>query len=131
MLEFIVWDHKKKEFDYNFLHGKNQAINDFFMFFELSRYWSIFNYIGKTDIEGNKIYAESSIVNVDVNIGIFNAELNGYFKYYKSQLGYNFHKVPFDKTSPYNIIAYNDDSFRRLRIVGTLQENPELLGENK
>jgi len=37
--------------------------------------------------------------------------------------------MPFDNTSAYNIIVFKDDRFSRIKIIGTLQENPELLKE--
>ena len=89
MNEFIIWDKKLKCFvkeqeDYNKLEAKWNEVNnsnwDFnnpytgdelypvcemdFIYSGVSENFDYFNYISKTDIEGNKIYADSSILRI-------------------------------------------------------------------
>jgi len=133
MNEFIVWDNKFEKFIYpcnevlmTIKDGLLKGIKGGDGFVEE---WEAFQCIGKTDIEGNKIYADCSIVNTNIVTNETRIELNGYFKYDNVNLRYNFHKMPFDNTSAYNIIVFKDDRFSRIKIIGTLQENPELLKE--
>jgi len=79
-----------------------------------------FPFIGKTDIEGEKIYADSSIVEFATNdLGW----QKGYFTYNENGLNYQFN-------SKDGALLTDWMEIRSLKVIGTLQENPELLGEN-
>ena len=74
-------------------------------------------YIGKTDIEGNKIYADSSIVEFSTNdLGW----QKGYFSYNENGLNYQFN-------SKDGALLTDWMEIKNLKIIGTLQENKELL----
>lgn len=75
--------------------------------------------IGKTDIDGNKIYADSSIVEFDTRL---NSRQKGFFTYSKMFLGY----VIEDLSDNMRYARY-DGSQINLKVIGNLQENPELL----
>jgi len=86
-------------------------------------------YIGKTDIEGNKIYADFSIVEVklkDYAILKFNPnKFIGYFSYNEKTLRYLFHAD--DKIHGWGADFLNHLEY--IKIIGTLQENKELLDD--
>jgi len=85
-----------------------------------------FNYIGKTDIEGKKIYADSSIVEFRFDDFLY----KGYFVYNTITLRYDvrtYHK----HTNSYELYTYDIDAMSDFKIIDTLQENPELLKDNQ
>ena len=99
----------------------------------------LINYIGKTDIEGNKIYADSSIVEFDYiyieTIGKQSdkARVKGYFTFNNDTLAYDlifFHNW-IDSMPNYwfNMHMKKEDARRasNFKIIDTLQENPKLL----
>jgi len=84
-----------------------------------------FSYTGKTDIDGNKIYADSSIVEFDFET---EEKIVGYFTYNKEWLRFDF-VAPLERccVKPKADMAYIPSYFKNLKIIGTLQENKELL----
>ena len=91
------------------------------------------NYIGKTDIEGNKIYADSSIVEFNMSGSKKNFKATGFFTFNKKNLSYEFVCFKIDKkklnSCRYDIDwrnAYKDT----FKIIGTLQEDKHLIGES-
>ncbi len=77
-----------------------------------------FAYIGKTDIEGNKIYADSSIVEFYSRL---HGWQKGYFSYDCTSLSYRI--TLFNDMS----VSFDNERETKFKITGTLQENPELL----
>ena len=59
MNEFIVWDEEDKCFIDNFVFDEYLPLNELLKGDEI---FKLFPYIGKKDINGKKIYADSSIV---------------------------------------------------------------------
>ena len=127
MNEFMMWDKIEKEW----LTTGNMPIcsmEETLVFdFSDSNEESSHLYIGKTDIYGNKIYADSSIVE---------------FEYYDMDVDSGWVKaksvITFDDEDLMYLIAIDGElcNFKQhdivnLRVIGTLQENPELLGDNK
>ena len=122
MNEFIVWDLKSESF--------RQIIKiDFInMYFQLESMSSddykvnlndltTHTFIGKTDTQGNKIYADSSIVEFEhKNHSSYNTfKLKGVFKFNMKELRY------FIECFTGHKISY--DSKQKFKIIDTLQEN--------
>lgn len=142
MNEFIVWDEENKCFvNMNMLYDidfYSKQVNYFYLeeiaeseFEENSvctSNFSICNYIGKTDIEGNKIFADSSIVEMDIYDEDGEHLHIGYFRYNDSLLLYEFIEKAdsfgvkniwrMEKLQTYSV---------NLKIIGTLQQDKELL----
>lgn len=123
MNEFIVWDEEKKAFN------KNEVWMDRFGAFytlpELSysetkgKFWDrhsmkTFNYIGKTDINENKIYADCSIVEIEYGLYSTRRTIVGYFSYNSSFCRYDF----IGNESNFNFTLINS-----IKIIDTIQEN--------
>jgi hypothetical protein len=125
--DFIVWDERSHRFleinefairkEGKLILLKDGRITDVVATFG-GRY-KLFNYIGKTDTEGNKIYADSSIVEFGYN-GKNNKAI---VTWDDIQLSYDFEFSNGFRCSYVNL--YQEIS--NLKIIGTLQENPELL----
>jgi len=79
-----------------------------------------FPHIGKTDIEGNKIYAECSIV----EFMVLDCRYMGFFTYNARLLRYELEVSEFGNSEYSN-------SIRDLKVKGTLQEDKHLLREGK
>lgn len=143
MYEFIAWDEKRKKM----LRGDGQAevgiiawSGDIFPIYKSSTidgdYYSsadlddylfhrdiiLFQDIGKTDDtpEQNKIYADSSIVEFDLIGTEKDKKLRGYFTFNNQELIFDI----FTYEGNYNLLMYD---IRNLKVIGNLQENPELL----
>ncbi|MFA5669904.1 MAG: YopX family protein [Candidatus Cloacimonas sp.] len=129
MNEFIVWCKNKNEWEADeCVLTRDGKLIDIKYMKELNlENHTIYRYIGKTDIEGNKIYADCSIVE---------------FEYYDMDVDSGWVKaksvITFDDEDLMYLIAIDGElcNFKQhdivnLRVIGTLQENPELLGDNK
>ena len=121
MNEFIVWD----EYNKKFIDKSKCVFSDGTIFrnardFEdmVSDDLSIFNYIGKKDINNNKIYADCSIV----EFGYTSGKSIGYFTFNKDRLSYDL----IDRGTKLNY-SYNYNQIHSLKVIGTLQENSDLL----
>ena len=88
-------------------------------------YQNIFWGIGKTDDtpEQNKIYADSSIVEL---VDFVNNRFIGYFVYDNKSLGY---KLKITSDSLYEFYT-EMEYISNLKVIGTLQEDKYLLGDN-
>jgi len=127
MNEFIVWDNEKEKF-VELTHNAVLTIDN--KLIACSRQ-EIFNYIGKTDIEGNKIYADSSIVEFcfftddgDGNM-IFNGKHIAYFSFDEVELVY------FLEDNSGVGYEFDNTEMKNFKIIGTLQKNKELLDETR
>jgi len=140
MNEFIVWDEESKRFlsynDVNLMGGNVTEVAVLSYINSMDECYcgdtqqlTFHNYIGKTDIEGNKIHADCSIVEVklkDYDSLKFNPnKFIGYFSYNEKTLRYLFHAD--DKIHGWGADFLNHLEY--IKIIGTLQENPELLKE--
>jgi len=126
MNEFIVWDEAKKEF----LNREqaivcNGEIFDHIVALEMGienknakALWSI----GKIDIEGNKIYADCSIV--EFTVADYKTKDIGYFTYDSDYASY------LVKNSRGITLKYSKKFIRNLKVIGTLQEDKHLLGDS-
>ncbi len=110
MNEFIVWDKVNKEFGRISEAGtisewswdECTSNNDY----------TLHQYIGKTDINGNKIYADSSIV----EFNILDSKYRGFFTYNSARLRYEI------EISSKESIIY-DGGVKDFKIIDTIQEN--------
>ena len=123
MNEFIVWDNVSKLFfnneEFKIHNGKCVELFDSEWFKnDYPEHTKIFNYIGKTDTEGNKIYADCSIVEFDTEK---HGKQRGFFTYSKMFLSYIIEDL-------YNDMGYlrYDGSQTNLKVIGTLQEGKHL-----
>lgn len=117
MNEFIVWDKNDERFlDSLFVNSElNEAVSS-------NEDFGIFQYIGKTDTEGNKIYADCSIVELDYYYGMSgHVKEKGYFTYNNETLGYSIQLLnKSEKLTSFTGLAHKIDN---LKIIGTIQEN--------
>lgn len=130
MNEFIVWDIQEKkflskderkrfaiDFDGNVIPLTNEH-NELYSGHGLLE---VFKSIGKTDIEGNKIFAESSIV--EFHFGTIDSnKIIGVFEYSNFHLCYFIHLIN-DKRN--RAFKFDVTLMKNLKIIGTLQENKE------
>jgi len=133
MNEFIVWDSvenrelKVNEFavskDGNIVLLKEGKIYDVRV--SEGRY-SLYNYIGKTDVEGNKIYVDSSIVEFVLSGSRKNFKATGYFYFFNGDLSYEFKCLAIDGKKlevPRTDINWRDAYGKTIKIIDTIQEN--------
>lgn len=127
MNEFIVWDKDIKiwidESYPIFINGSGFLCiqrNDKQMVLEND--CEVFKPIGITDINNKKIYADCSIVEFDyIKSDNSIKKLWGYFSYNKKRLCYQF------IISARERYDYTSIDIRNPKIIGTLQQNPELI----
>ena len=140
MKEFIVYDNQEEEFidvEYVAIYSNgiifkadldNEVLD--LLEGEQNRY-EYFNYIHKKDIFGNKIYADSSIVEWDN----YQSDDDGNMLFRSKHIGYlsfdnyDLHYLMKDESS----ISYEfcSDEMRNIKVIGTLQQDKHLLGEEK
>jgi len=126
MNEFIVWDKKSESFRQII---KIDFVNIYFQLeSESSDDYKVnlndlttHTYIGKTDINDKKIYADCSIVEFEYNDDVFSYQATGYFTYDSEIASY----VLIDDAK--NIEQLSKKCVTNIKVIGTLQENPELL----
>jgi len=132
MNEFIVWDNYEEEF----ICDEDIAINSHGTIFECNPDAEVFNvlsdgmnrylkldYIGKTDIEGNKIYADCSILNIiDCEDAIYKVTWND------ESLKYQIERISPDD-GDWLISDFDEMDSEDLEVIGTLQQDKHLLGE--
>lgn len=140
MNEFTVWDNLEEEFideEYiaRYSHGilfkadiDNELIdllhneND-----DKNRYVS-FDYIRKTDINDKKIYADCSIFEFEyrdiARVGFFNFDDLCSRYIIKAEM-----LIASERASFMEVIYYHPDEVTNIKIIGTLQENKNLLKE--
>ena len=117
MNEFIVWDDDNKCFKYDTSVYQGSA---FVAGGEIIRNATFHNYIGKTDIEGNNIYTDSSIIEFEYYEDGEWITYIGYFSFDDENLRY-------ELLASHEDIELDFDRISSLRILGSLQENKELL----
>ena len=85
------------------------------------------SYIGLKDIEGNKIYADRSIVELIMRIRKKDVLVKGYFSYDKKELRYTFFQYFKDRTRQNFLQAYLSPNDERIvsgfKIIDTIKEN--------
>jgi hypothetical protein len=132
MKEFIVWDKEDKKFikpkvDFyreRYETGKyidNEIDGSIITSVKYGNIEDLLHYIGKTDIEGNKIYADSSIVEFIANMGEANRKMIGYFQYNDSNLKYGI--KTFIPIQTYDFFEFDNEKMHSFKIIDTLQEN--------
>jgi len=134
MNEFIAWDENDKRF-YSFnlkelydegcetvLSSDSKHLGKYNVFPYDGM--GIFNYIDKTDIDGNKIYADCSIVEFEY----ISEKQIGVFIYSNSISGYKIRVSKKDTWDEWLNINYND--MKNFKVIGTLQQDKHLLKDN-
>lgn len=138
MNEFIVWDGKKNEWakdTYRFVIDVNGALyvrtkTVVLEHQNVENRYKAFNYIGKTDINGKKIYADSSIVEFGYdNTNRYYDRVQGYF--YQDEWQIRLKVTKSEDCVGVDNLPMTYQNPKDLKVIGNLQENPELLGENK
>ena len=122
MNEFIVWDKKIKMFweqkDIITMSRKIIKLFDEEWFHVDDEDFTYHNYIGKTDINNKKIYADCSIVEFfypsNHILEVFNKEI-GVFKYDKERLQYLIYGNDGER--------YDIKGLKNIKIIDTIQEN--------
>ena len=137
MNEFIIWDKGKERFPTsdNFLIDSKGFISNLNNEqLDENTYIPLY-YIGKTDINDKKIFADSSIVEsrITYDVGGTFETLRGWFRFNSERLNYEF-IVPVNHNNgmkPREIYNYSKLHYKmsNLKVIGSLQENPELLKE--
>jgi hypothetical protein len=142
MNEFVVWDKRFKIFANELSDGYMIDLDNRIKIFKQngihveSDELDLFEYIGKTDINGNKIYADSSIVEFEVINGcvcnILEVECDckyskhiGYFSYNSERLCYEL--IQTDSEEFNRIYLMFIDNIKNIKVIGTIQENKDLL----
>ena len=136
MNEFIVWSEEKNKFitnevefciqaDGSLCKPTEEPYEDGLVY--MDSYFKYFNYIGKDDADGKKIYADCSVVEFDFRF--FDEDeyekLVGYFSYNDDLAMFEL-REPYTKDE-YRIYYLNKNDIKNFKIIGTLQEKPELL----
>lgn len=126
MNEFIVWDKKKNKMvgvDTLFISEamfRPLGGDEYVVFNYDNEYFSKpFQYIGKTDINGKKIYADCSIVEFN-NSTNKNHKYKGVFYYLESELKYKIKVFNLDGTIGY--WNYNSKDILNIKIIGHIYE---------
>lgn len=128
MTEFIVWDNDLEKF----INEKECVFFDGTLFrncidFEnmISDDLTMFSYIGKTDINEKKIYADSSIVEFNYE----NIKQYGYFSFDDTVLAYVI-KLFNSKQTGISAYLYSKFTIENIKIIDTIQENKFNLFKN-
>lgn len=119
MKDCIIWDKTDEKFRPKFQFRKCVGFDldgDLFNFETMEKldYLESFEGVGIEDIEGNKIYADSSIVEFE-NIG---TKKIGYFNFNKTSLCYEIIHLP-----SMNGFAFEPRIMDNFKIIDTIQEN--------
>jgi len=130
MNEFIVWDGKEfiNKDEYRFvidLKGMLLERSNTVTLIQPNNKHKYFNYIGKTDISDKKIYADCSVFEFEFterNNKKFS--YTGWFEFNYEDLRYEINILNNSKAV---CLWYDNGRIDNLKIIGTLQENPELL----
>jgi len=146
MNDFIVWDKENniffdRESNFDKIYSKTEDemycpeemyTNWFYYIFgfdilrDSSDRLTSHDYIGKSDINNKKIYADSSII--EFEIFIINPDdttsviytLNGFFTYNDIELRY---EIDILDNNSFVCLNYNIENQRNFKIIDTLQEN--------
>lgn len=138
MNEFIVWDEDNQQFStFDELMSDEWCVSELDengqIFFKYSNCaeddWEheyvemntkLFYGIGKTDINGKKIYADSSIVEFDYETMGKKYNMIGYFKYNNKKLSYDI--ISLNKLLDIELFTYPCEAWK-FKIIDTVQEN--------
>ena len=145
MNEFIVWDEMENKFlidgigmiyddveSSTHMSSKGEVqIHNYFNEYEEDLTYPYeeknkliaFRYIGKTDDtpEQNKIYTDCSIVEFEYK----NRTSKGFFVFNNETLQYDVKHLVANHSLPFSLML--EKGLENLKVIGTLQENPELL----
>ncbi len=121
MKEFIVWDKNDNRFlDSLFVNCElNEAVSN-------NEDFEIFQYIGKADIKGNKIYADSSVVEMTIRDEDGKHTHIGFFNYNSFLLCYDF-REPYKNGEMSGNRIWRMEKLQiysvQFKIIDTIQEN--------
>jgi len=125
MNEFIVWDKRKNCFNDELLLDKDghcfglSGIDNDIVYLRLEDY-TIHRYIGIEDINNNKIYADSSIIEFEH----LKKQIKGYFWFDKYELRYKIVidiSLSFGGITKLTTVEYNQD-IKNIKIIDTIQQ---------
>ena len=132
MNEFIVWDNKFEKFiepSYEIVMTTKDAllkgIQGGHGFVEE---WEAFNYIGKTDINDKKIYADCSIFEFDLGLYSKRRKGLGYFQWNEDLLRYEILVINSNEAKCEPLLEFNPFLQGKFNIIGTIQQDKHLLG---
>ena len=137
MNELIVWDKVARCFAENISLDADLLQDGISYSLDVKGdLYELFFPIGLTDIDGNKIFAQSSIIEFYFKCfgETTTAKFTAFFQYNEDELRYELIILNYDKSktkSIYSVLSYNMDLMKSFKIIGTIQENPELLEELK
>lgn len=135
---FIVWDKVARCFAQNICLEADLLQDGISYSLEVKEdLYELFFAIGLTDVDGKKIYAESSIVEFDFKGNM----IRGVFRYHKRSLSYKiqilentefilnmmllgFISLQGDEIED-ALLQYNSDFAKHLKIIDTIQENKQ------
>lgn len=122
---FVVWDNKEEKFiaDLECSKYNETFLNESSVF--VSRF-SFFQNIGKKDINGKDIVADSSIVEFNLSTRQGELTFRGHYSFCESSLGYII--KPFDDSflKKFGVLAFGNvwfNEINNIRIIDTIQEN--------
>ena len=131
MNEFIVWDEDLECFrveDDFLLDTEDRVCNSNGELLDEETY-KPFKSIGKTDIEGKKIYAESSIVEFEIDLSHKIEVKRGFISYDYECLCYRIQVKNNNINHGFDYYEFSHYDIENLKIIGTLQQDKELLDE--
>ena len=117
MSEFIIWSNELKQF------SESLTLKE--MLKDICETWDVyeveecdyFEYIGLKDIDDNKIYADSSIVEFTASGSHGYTQIKGYFHFSKEDLKYII------RTFTHGSFDFNKQLYKNFKIIDTIQEN--------
>jgi hypothetical protein len=125
MKECVFWDSEDSKFinweEVSFTKDKGDdfviLIKEIDHIYSSARLYDSFDYIGLNDINNNKIYADSSIVEFTASGSHGYTQLKGYFHFLKEDLKYII------KTFTHGSFDFNKQLYKNFKIIDTIQEN--------
>lgn len=134
MNEFAVWDNYEEEFIEDELIAKySDGImiiadldNDVCELLNNENYkdrYQSFDYIQKDDIEGNKIYADSSIVEFDLGLHSNRKRAIGFFSFCYTFKRYQIIVLNSFEINKDALYIYNPFNMGKFKIIDTVQQN--------
>ena len=126
--EFILWDRIFKRFTSEFpnnycldLDGKVKEFGNSYIKKEKDTAFDVLSYIGKTDVNGDRIYADCSIVETTILDESGAIILFGFFMYNKKELRYELN-IELNGKEPV-CLHFDSERMVNVKVVDTIQEN--------